>query len=63
MGLLGPSREARGPDPHLDIKIVLFMAGAALGIAGMASGRAWLVWLAFIPLAAAFLLRLFRPKE
>jgi hypothetical protein len=36
VGLLGPSRERRGPDPHLDIKIFLFMAGAALAGAGMA---------------------------
>jgi hypothetical protein len=63
VGLLGPSRERRGPDPHLDIKIFLFMAGAALAGAGMALERPILVWLAFIPLAAVALLRFFRPKS
>ena len=62
MGLLGPSREKRGPDPHLDIKIFLFLAGAALAVAGMATERQFLVWLAFLPLAGIALLRFFRPK-
>ena len=62
MGLLGPSRTRRGPDPHLDLKIFLFMAGAILAGAGMALERPILVWLAFVPLAAVALLRFFRPK-
>ena len=62
MGILGPSREPRGPDPHLDIKIFLFIAGAVLAAAGMATERPLLVWLAFVPLAAAFVVRFFRPK-
>ncbi|HEX6589798.1 MAG TPA: hypothetical protein VF039_12315 [Longimicrobiales bacterium] len=63
MGLLGPSRERRGPDPHLDTKIFLFLAGGALAVAGIATGNALLVWLAFLPLAGAFLVRFFRPRD
>lgn len=57
MGILGPSRAPRGPDPHLDLKIFLFLGGAVLGAAGMITGRPLLIWLAFIPLGAAFLVR------
>lgn len=63
MGLLGPSRERRGTDPHLDAKIFLFLAGAALAVAGMATGVTILVLLAFVPLAIAFVLRFFRPRS
>ena len=62
MGLLGPSRQQRGPDPHLDVKIFLFMAGAVLAVAGMLTGTPILIWLAFAPLAAAFVFRFFRPR-
>ena len=63
MGLLGPARDRRGPDPHLDIKIFLFLAGAALAVAGMIARVPSLVWLAFVPLAGAFVVRFFRPRE
>ena len=62
MGLLGPSREKRGPDPHLDLKILLFLIGAILALTGMATERPTLVWLAFLPLSIVALLRFFRPK-
>lgn len=62
MGILGPSREPRGPDPHLDIKIFLFLGGGILALIGMATGIPLLVWLAFVPLAIAFVVRFFRPK-
>lgn len=63
MGILGPSRERRGPDPHLDTKIFLFLAGAALALAGIATGVTLLVWLAFLPLAIAFIVRWFRRPQ
>ena len=63
MGLLGPSREARGPDPHLDTKIFLFLVGAALAVAGMTTGKPILVWLAFMPLAIALVVRFFRRRS
>ena len=61
MALLGPSRRDRGgPDPHLDTKISLFLGGAALAVAGMATGTPLLIWLAFLPLALAFVVRFIR---
>ncbi len=57
MGLLGPSRQRRGHDPHFDTKIFLFLGGAVLAVAGMATRVTLLVWLAFLPLAVAFLVR------
>lgn len=62
MGILGPSRRERGPDPHLDLKIFLFLAGAVLAAAGMVFRQPWLVWLAFLPLALAFVVRFRRRR-
>lgn len=53
-----PSRERRGPDPRLHLKILLFVIGAALGIAGMVLERTWLIALAIVLLAVGVLLRL-----
>lgn len=39
------------------LKSWLAGAGVAVGLAGMAMGRRWLVWIAMVPMAAAFLLR------
>jgi hypothetical protein len=61
MGLFRPSREHRGPDPYLDWKIGLFLAGAAMGIAGMALDRAWIIACAIALLAIGALLR-FLPR-
>ena len=58
MGILGPSREVRGPDPYLDLKVFLILAGAALAVAGMALRLSSLVWLAFVPLVAAAVVRI-----
>lgn len=59
MGLLGPSREPRGPDRFLELKLLLFGIGAALALTGIFLQQSLLVWLAFTPLAAAFVLRFF----
>lgn len=56
-------RERRGPDPHLDRKIALFGVAAVLALFGMIGHRDWLILLAFIPLALAFLLRFFNRNE
>jgi hypothetical protein len=46
------------------VKAWLASAGLAVGLAGMAAGRPWLVWIAVALLAVAFLLRFAeRPKE
>lgn len=62
MGLLGPTREDRGPDPHLDTKVFLFLGGAALAVAGMVTRMPLLVWIAFLPLGLAFAVRFFRRR-
>lgn len=61
MGLFRPSRKPTDePDPWLEVKLLLFAAGALMAFVGMATRRSWLVWLAFVPLAIAFLLRFAR---
>lgn len=61
LGLFRPSRTRAGPDPHLDIKILLFAIGAAFGAAGMITGRGWIVFMGIAILLAGVLLRLWRP--
>lgn len=52
-----PSRTRRGPDPYLDWKVALFVAGAAAGSVGMATGSRWLVGTAIVLLGAGVALR------
>lgn len=62
MGLLRPSRAARGPDPYLRWKVALFLGGAALGLAGMALNTAWLLGPALALIMAGIVLR-FLPRR
>jgi membrane protein implicated in regulation of membrane protease activity len=56
-----------GPDPHLDLKMLAFVVGAALALAGIAFEVAWLVTAAIVLMAAvmigARILRAKRPPE
>lgn len=52
-----PSRESRGPDRFLDAKVILFALGAAIGIAGIISGRGLFVGIGILVLAIGALLR------
>jgi len=52
-----PDRGERGPDPYLDAKTTLFAVAAVIAIAGMLTGRDWLVWISIALLALALLLR------
>jgi hypothetical protein len=56
-----PRREHVGPDPHLNIKLILFAVGAAFGVAGMITGRDWLLYIGIAILVAGALLRFRRP--
>jgi hypothetical protein len=58
-----PSRETRGPDPFLNLKVVLFALGAALGIAGIISGRELLVGIGVLVLVVGVLLRFLQRGE
>jgi uncharacterized membrane protein YedE/YeeE len=63
MKIFRPSRESRGPDPYLELKIVLFTLGAALGIVGIISGRELLVGIGILVLAIGVLLRFLQRGE
>ncbi len=62
MGLFRPSRETKGPDPHLDKKIGLFFLAAVLAIIGMVTEEPWTIYAAILVLLLAFLLR-FLPQH
>lgn len=64
MGLFRPSRAQRGSDRWLRLKMAIFVVGAAVGIAGMATENDLLVGVGIIVLAAGVLLRLLPgPRE
>lgn len=55
-----PSRERRGPDRFLDLKMILLALGGCIAIAGFMLGIDWLVTAAIFPLVAGIALRLNR---
>jgi membrane protein implicated in regulation of membrane protease activity len=55
---LGLDRSRRGEDVWLGQKMLFFVVGAALGVAGMITGLQWIVWLAIAVLAVGLLLRI-----
>ncbi|HEX7119392.1 MAG TPA: hypothetical protein VF212_11420 [Longimicrobiales bacterium] len=57
IGPFRPSREARGPDPYLRLKTVLFILGAIVGLVGIAMENDWLVGIGIAILAAGVALR------
>jgi hypothetical protein len=57
-----PSREQRGPDRWLNAKVAIFCLGAGTALAGVASGKTWIVNLAIAILAVGFLMR-FLPRR
>ena len=57
------SRDRKGEDSFFAIKVALFAVGAALGIAGMAYGVEWLVWIAIAVVAAGIILRLIAARR
>ncbi len=63
MKIFRPSREERGPDPFLNLKLILFALGAALGIAGIISGRELFVGIGILVLAIGVLLRFLQRRE
>ena len=57
MALFRPGRARRGEDPHQSTKILIFALGAAAGLAGIATGRDWLVTTGILILAIGVALR------
>ena len=62
IGWFRPSRERRGEDPYLNVKVALFCLGAGIAMVGVASGRRWIINLAIFVLLIGFVLR-FLPKR
>jgi|GEM_PF-3581938 len=54
--ILRPSRQCRGEDPHLQTRMLIFVAGAVLALTGIRTERSWLVWIAVAVLATGVLL-------
>lgn len=63
MKIFRPSRKASGSDPFLNLKLILFATGAALGLAGIVSGRELFVGIGILVLAIGVLLRFFQRGE
>ena len=57
MALFRPDRRSSGEDPYQAAKITIFARGAAAGLAGIATGREWLVTVGIVILALGVLLR------
>ena len=57
-----PSRDRRGRDRWLNIKVAIFCLGAGIALVGIASGKNWVVNLAIGVLAIGFLMR-FLPRD
>lgn len=55
--MIGVSRKKRGPDPHLELKVGIFFAGAAVALVGIALDSRVVVGLATLILLAGFALR------
>jgi hypothetical protein len=58
-----PSRENRGEDRFFEVKALLLVVAASLGIAGMASGRSWLIYAAIAFVAAGIILRIIAARQ
>ncbi|HEX6937855.1 MAG TPA: hypothetical protein VF158_00475 [Longimicrobiales bacterium] len=57
IGPFRPSREMRGTDPYLRLKVVIFVIGAVVGLVGIALGNDWLVGAGIAVLVAGVALR------
>jgi hypothetical protein len=62
IGWFRPSRERRGEDSYLNVKVALFCLGAGIAMVGVASGKRWVINLAILVLLIGFVLR-FLPKS
>jgi hypothetical protein len=58
MGLFRPSRERTAHDPEtVKHRMTIFVIGAVVAVAGMASGTSWIIYIAVGILAIGVLLR------
>lgn len=57
------SREQRPRDPFLELKAVLLVLGASLGIAGMVNNLPWLVYSAIAVIAVGVGIRIIQRRK
>jgi protein-S-isoprenylcysteine O-methyltransferase Ste14 len=57
-----PSREP-GTSRYFEIKALLLVLGASVGVVGMAQERSWLVWIGIAILLVAMILRLWASRK
>ena len=53
----------RERDRFLELKALMLVLGASLGLAGMLTERSWLVWLGIAVIAAGILVRLIMRRK
>ena len=58
-----PSREQREADRFLEVKAILLVVAASLGIAGMVYERSWLMYAAVAVVAAGIILRIIAARQ
>ena len=58
-----PSREHRGEDRFFEIKALLLVVAASLGIAGMVYELSWLIYAAIAFVAAGIILRIVAARQ
>jgi hypothetical protein len=63
VSLFHSARSARGNDRFYRWKVLIFVTGGALGVAGMSSGRDWLVALGIAVLGAGIVLRMIDARQ
>jgi hypothetical protein len=63
MGLFRAARDTQGDDRFFRLKVMIFAVGGALGVAGMSSGRDWLVASGIAVLAVGIALRMLAARQ
>lgn len=63
MALFRPDRTRRSVDPFLPHKMLLFAIGAGFAIAGIISGRDWLINTGIVVLLIGIVLRLWSARS
>lgn len=58
-----PSRDNRGDDRFFELKALILVLGASLGIAGMIYEIEWLIWAAIAVVAVAIILRMMANRK
>jgi uncharacterized membrane protein YuzA (DUF378 family) len=64
MGLFRPSRSRTGHDPEtVNHRMTVFVIGAVVAVAGIASGTSWIIYIAVGILAVGVILRVVQRRR